>query len=48
MNDHPAHSADVLKSHMETLLALLDHYDYPLPAAWLAMAIEAMPTRDIQ
>ena len=48
MNEQPAHPADFLKSRMETLLALLDHYDYPLPAAWLAMAIEAMPTGDSQ
>jgi len=47
MNEQPAHPAD-LKSRMETLLALLDHHNFSLAAAWLAMAIEAMPTGESQ
>ena len=47
MDDQPVNPSNLIKSRMEALLALLVQDDHSLPAAWMAMAVEAMPTNDI-
>lgn len=43
MNDNAMQPAALLKSRLEDMLALLDQHDLTLAAAWLMMAIEAIP-----
>ncbi len=44
MNDNAMQPADLLRSRLEEMLALLDQHDLTLAAAWLTMAIDAIPT----
>lgn len=43
MNDNAMQPADLLRSRLEDMLALLDQHDLTLAAAWLTMAINAIP-----
>ncbi|RYF00086.1 MAG: hypothetical protein EOO77_34575 [Oxalobacteraceae bacterium] len=43
MNDNAMQPADLLRARLEDMLALLDQHDLTLAAAWLTMAINAIP-----
>jgi hypothetical protein len=46
MNDNGMQPAALLRSRLEDMLRLLDQHDLALAAAWLTMAIEAIPLED--
>ena len=46
MNDNAMRPADLLKARLEDMLVLLDQHDMTLAAAWLTMAIDAIPAMD--